>query len=234
MFFKRTEENDILEFPYRETSTTKLEFLHLQSKVIACKQMRVSTKEIPLPDNNENVQFNLNWDYKTLLKKFDNGTLDYKYLTNEVGLDFNCNNSFMLMVFTQSYQGERMEQFEETPLNDSVSITEDGSAEDVSETKNMSDNMEVEEVADISHEVLDKQLSNELSEAYKSLLLLACTPVKRKIPEELEVQCSPPYKNNFEYRNIECKVIIVFTFIIPFSLNLRKISDPCKTIIFLP
>lgn len=221
MFFKGIEENDILEFPYRETSTTKLEFLHLQSKVIACKQMRVSTKEIPLPDSNDNVQFNLNWDYKTLLKKFENGTLDYKYLTNEVGLD------------TRSYQDERMEHSEETPLNESVSITEDVSAEEVSETKNMSDNMEVEEVADISHEVLDKQLSNELSEAYKSLLLLASTPVKRKLTEELEVQCSPSYKNNFEYRNIECKVIL-YTVIIAFSLNLSSILDPCKTIIFLP
>lgn len=86
MFFKRTEESDILEFPYRETSTTRLDFLHLQSKVIACKQMKVSTNEIPLPDNNDNVQFNLNWDYKTLLKKFENGTLDYRSLTSEVGL----------------------------------------------------------------------------------------------------------------------------------------------------
>lgn len=106
-----------------------------------------------------------------------------------------------------------MENSEESLGNESAGVIEDGNVEEVNETKNIiRDNMEVEEVADVSHEVFDKQLSNELSEAYKNLLLLASTPVKRKITEELEVQCSPPYKNNFEYRNIECKVRVIFNY----------------------
>lgn len=62
------------------------------------------------------------------------------------------------------------------------------------------------DIAEIKHmEVSVAEPSAELKEAYDNLKLLARTPVKREMDFE-DCQCDPRFKNEYEYRSIECKV----------------------------
>ncbi|XP_030752015.1 uncharacterized protein LOC115879363 isoform X2 [Sitophilus oryzae] len=77
MFFTKSQ-TDIADKPFQPVSGCSLELLNLQTKVLNCKQMRVLSENREMPQKNNKIQYNFNWDYKELLKKFEDGTLDLK------------------------------------------------------------------------------------------------------------------------------------------------------------
>ncbi|CAG9764343.1 unnamed protein product [Ceutorhynchus assimilis] len=201
LFFEKGPNEEHGEFPFKEPLEFKLNFLTAQTKVLNCTQMKVPSTAVaaaPLPETQtrqDNLKFNFNWEYKELLEKFENGTLDLQDMIspkNDTQKD------------TDSAKNDTSER------NIEPEIEPEPRPEPMETEGNriLDDNMEVFEIQDIGdpETTHEPELQDNLKNAYERLLLLARTPVKRVVEEE-ECVCDPKYKKEYDYRSTECKVL---------------------------
>ncbi|KAL1488416.1 hypothetical protein ABEB36_014889 [Hypothenemus hampei] len=144
--------------------------------------MKVKSTGTELSNKPDNITFNFNWDYKELLKKFEDDTLDL----NDIVANKETENS------TDAHIEESIEP--DNFIKESILVDNEGKV-DTNKPNTLQD-----QKAPLS------QLSDALLLAYNKLQILARTPVKRKMCQE-EVECLLEYKDSYNYNSIQCKVL---------------------------
>lgn len=180
LFFKKTSNSCVTDFPFQQPINVRLEMIEAQTKVLNCKQMRVPPTSAIIPINSDNIQYNFTWSYEELLNKFDQSHLNLKDMIKH----------------------EDHEVRQEEAINQ---VCQKGETSPISIESNKVENIEIN-YNEISK--VDEQggVYPELEAAYENLQMLARKPVKHKVIDEI-VECDPIYCSSYEFKNIECKVL---------------------------
>ncbi|XP_066256711.1 uncharacterized protein [Euwallacea similis] len=191
LFFNETENHKPSEFPFKDSSQSKLAFMTLQRKELNCKQMKLPPTKIQMPATPDNINFNLDWDYKELLTRFENGTLDFDDMIKK---DDECEHNVQIDLPSQNV---------ECSQEGLIKGDSDGS-NDLMDIQKLSDQHPIHDIQNI--ELSDVKIEDQLLTSYNKLQALALTPVKQKIVQE-HTTCDPQYKKEYDYHSIECKVL---------------------------
>lgn len=165
---------------YSRKAPFDLNYITFQNKVLNLEPVKIKPKKPELPKEQLEIQYNLKWDYATLLKKWDDGTLELKDLVKG---DKDIPPKEKVKDVSED---ERDNEYEE-----------DSSVESELPEKHKKNPIES-----------DEKLEKELQIAYEKLKLLAQRPVKRKTDEEKVQECEDKYKKLCELHNIQRQVIL--------------------------
>lgn len=75
LFFE-INENQIHSDVYGRKASVHLNFFGLQTKVLNLEPVKIKPRKLETNQEHLKIKYNLNWDYDTLLKKWDDGTLE--------------------------------------------------------------------------------------------------------------------------------------------------------------
>ncbi|XP_066139038.1 general transcription factor 3C polypeptide 6 [Euwallacea fornicatus] len=188
LFFNETENYKPPEFPFKDSSQSKLAFMAMQRKELNCKQMKLPPTKIQMPATPGNINFNLDWDYKELLTRFENGTLDFDDMIKK---EDECEHNAEVDLPSQNIESSQ----------DSLIK---GGSDDPMDVPKLSEEHPVHDIKNV--EISDVHIEDQLLTSYNKLQVLAFTPVKQKIIQE-HTSCDPQYQNAYDYHSIECKVL---------------------------
>lgn len=73
-------QSDVLD---RKTSV-HLEYFASQTKILTMEPVKIKPRKPEIAPDQFKIKYNLKWDYDTLLKKWDNGTLDMRDMIKDV------------------------------------------------------------------------------------------------------------------------------------------------------
>lgn len=156
--------------------SVKLEHIFNQTKIINLHPVKVRPKRVELPQF-QDLKYNFNWDYNTLLDKFANGSLNLEDIVKQEDISI-ANNDL-----------DETDVIDE-PVEKVTSVTEEIPHSEKMETSSQSD--------------LNSRL---LENNYLRLSKLARRPTRRHITPEVVQECDPKYKQSYYYHNLEKQVI---------------------------
>lgn len=81
--FFNVSENQFQSDKFGTKPTVHLDFLTSQNKILNLEPVKVKPT-VDINDNQLQIEYNLKWDYDTLLKKWDDGTLDLKDMVSDI------------------------------------------------------------------------------------------------------------------------------------------------------
>ncbi|XP_050308152.1 uncharacterized protein LOC126744684 [Anthonomus grandis grandis] len=172
------------DFPFPEKAPFKFKLTECTPKILNLKEMKLPTSIEQLFIAKSNVQYNWSYDYKELLKQFENGTLDLNDLVKK------------------DDQGE-----EKLVAHKTIEPDEENKAEKPEEDCPKETIESIMDISDLSKvDVPEQVLTDDLKREYEKLQLLARTPVRRAIPVE-EAPCDPQFRKEYDYKSIECKIL---------------------------
>ncbi|XP_056641564.1 uncharacterized protein LOC130448297 [Diorhabda sublineata] len=146
-------------------------------KTITFKTMKVPPRKVKLPQDVNKIEFNLDWDYPTLLQKISEGSIKLQDILKK---------------------GKQNEENEEEEVEESERM------EVVSEPV---EEEEVIEADVEQKEEEEDTVPTELLEDYQKLQDLAFRPVKRRVVLDKIENCDSVFKEEYEYKNLEKQVL---------------------------
>ncbi|XP_050511985.1 uncharacterized protein LOC114346541 [Diabrotica virgifera virgifera] len=161
-------------------------------KTINLKQMKIPPPKVEKGEITKDIEFNLDWDYNTLLQKFSNGALKLHDIINKEDKDDDQNEKQQKN--TGDCEAMEIEEQDNHTLAETRAniVTQDLITYD----------------DDINNEqIIEDIVSTDLLHDYEKLRKLAFRPVKRKPVLDEMAECDPKYKDAYDYHNLEKQIL---------------------------
>ncbi|CAG9856461.1 unnamed protein product [Phyllotreta striolata] len=184
LFFEASDEELVENDLFNKRGPIPLKHAYSTAKVISLQLVNVPTSNPEISVKKKNIEFNLDWDYNTVLQKFSDGSLKIHDIIKESTDQEDAKEHIQVKEETTQIVDISKEDEPQIPLQDTV--------------------IEEDKECDVDNDNTD--CTNLLND-YLKLRQLASRPVKSKVIQENIQQCDPKYRDSYEYHNLERQVL---------------------------
>ncbi|CAG9832646.1 unnamed protein product [Diabrotica balteata] len=211
LFFEEIQDVPPAYDPFFKRKPNQYECTFHGIKTINLKQMKIPPPKVEKSEITKDIEFNLDWDYNTLLQKFSDGVLTLHDIIKKKDNDDDQNEKQSDVNITSNKRNDLQENVRsKQPIHDSEAMEiEDQDNHILAETLANSATQDLITYGDdINNEqILEDIDATNLLHDYEKLRKLAFRPVKRKPVLDQMAECDPKYREAYEYHNLEKQIL---------------------------
>ncbi|CAG9822912.1 unnamed protein product [Phaedon cochleariae] len=178
LFFKTSVGSSQVCDAFMKRGPVLLDCVLAESKVLNLKQVKIPPRKVKIPRELSKIEYNLDWDYNTLLTKFADGSLRIQDIVKK-------------------------EFHDQVLVQEDIIENEDDSDEEEMDTVHE----EVVQELPLEEEYFTQSsIEKQLEEEYEKLKSLAMKPMRQAILEECVENSEMNDKKAYEYHNLKCQV----------------------------
>ncbi|KAJ8919038.1 hypothetical protein NQ315_016944 [Exocentrus adspersus] len=185
LFFEKTDDNSQANSTFEKRAPIQLKHFLSSTKVLHLQQVKIPQAKVRIQNELQNINYNFTWDYKQLLQKFEDGSLQIEDIS--LGEQPPPNLPEHQVVEAEDEIEDNVDRFGDKGVPDP-------------ETE-----MELDKKLDTVLETVDN--CKILEAEYQQLQILARRPVRRATSPEIVAECDRKYEDAYEYHNIEKQVL---------------------------